>query len=137
MPDHIPNKGASLCIISAYFFEKLSEKYPTHYVGVLEHGKVKRLDEHQPALNTMEAKLVRVLKPRIKNGKPDYSIFRTERSNFLKPLEIMYRNSLPEGSSIFQRRICLFWLEFVEPKMLQSAFGFISDFGPVVDESCN
>jgi len=45
MPDHISNKGASLCIISAYFFEKLGEKHRTHYVGVVENGKVKRLDE--------------------------------------------------------------------------------------------
>jgi len=51
----------------------------------------------------MEVKLVRVLKPQIKDGKPDYSVFRTERSNFLIPLEIMYRNSLPKGSSIFHR----------------------------------
>lgn len=103
MPDHILNKGASLCVISAYFFEKLGEKYGTHYLGLVEQGKVKRLDELKTASNIMEVKLARVLKPEIRNGKPDYSIFRSERSNFLIPLEIMYRNSLPKGSSVFQR----------------------------------
>ncbi|MEO0185322.1 MAG: phosphoribosylaminoimidazolesuccinocarboxamide synthase, partial [candidate division WOR-3 bacterium] len=35
--------------------------------------------------------------------KYDYSIYQNERSNLLIPLEIIYRNALPAGSSIFKR----------------------------------
>ncbi len=51
----------------------------------------------------MEVKLVRVLKPEKRNDYYDYSIFKRERANFLIPLEIIYRNALPEGSSVFRR----------------------------------
>jgi len=51
----------------------------------------------------MEIKLLRVLKPSIRENIYDYSIYRAERANFLIPLEVIYRNSLPEGSSVFKR----------------------------------
>ena len=44
MPDRIDGKGASLCITSAFFFEKLHEiGIETHYLGVVEDRKVKEL----------------------------------------------------------------------------------------------
>lgn len=104
MPDEIEGKGASLCLISAFFFEKLEEKgIGTHYIGLVENGRVKRFDEIDEPTNIMEIKLVRVLKPEKRNEHYDYSIFKRERVNFLIPLEIIYRNSLPEGSSVFRR----------------------------------
>lgn len=104
MPDHIKNKGTALCIIGACLFEKLEEMgIKTHYLGVVEDGKSKRLSELKEPGNCMEIKLLRVIKPEIKENVYDYSVYQNERSNFLVPLEVVYRNSLPEGSSIFKR----------------------------------
>jgi phosphoribosylaminoimidazole-succinocarboxamide synthase len=50
----------------------------------------------------METELVRILNPKKSNGY-DYSVFLMEKNNFLIPLEVIYRNTLPEGSSIFRR----------------------------------
>ncbi len=100
MPDRIRGKGESLCLISAYFFERLEEMgIKTHYVGLVENGEVKRLDEVESPVNTMEVKLVRIVRP----ADGDYSIFKHLRGNFLIPLEIIYRNSIPEGSSLLRR----------------------------------
>ncbi len=104
MPDEIKGKGASLCLISAFFFEKLEDEgIKTHYVGLVENGRVKRFDEIEEPTNIMEIKLVRVLKPEKRNEHYDYTIFKREKANFLIPLEIIYRNALPEGSSVFRR----------------------------------
>ncbi len=104
MPDHIKHKGEALCLMGAYFFERLEEKgIKTHYMGLVEDGKIKRIDELERASNIMRVKLLRVLKPEFKEGKYDYSIYKKERANFLIPLEVIYRNSLPPGSSIFRR----------------------------------
>ncbi len=100
MPDKIDGKGASLCLISAFFFEKLEKiGIKTHYIGLIEENKVKNFEEIDNATNKMKIKLVRVLRPL---GK-DYSIFQKERSNFLIPLEVIYRNKIPEGSSLLRR----------------------------------
>lgn len=103
MPDKIDYKGKALCMISAYFFERLEEEgIANHYIGVVENGRVKRLDELEKPGNVMQIELVRVLKPTKKNGY-DYSPIVAERANYLIPLEVVYRNVLPEGSSIFRR----------------------------------
>jgi len=99
MPDKIEGKGSALCMVSAYFFEKLEEEgLRTHYIGLVEDGKVKRFDEVSVAVNEMEIRLVRVVRPDC-----GYSIFKTLKGNFLIPLEIIYRNSIPEGSSLLRR----------------------------------
>jgi len=104
MPDHIKNKGKALCLMGAYFFEKLEEmEIKTHYLGVVEDGRIKKFDELEGASNIMRVKLLRVLRPGFRGGKYDYSIYKRERANFLIPLEIIYRNFLPPGSSIFRR----------------------------------
>ncbi|MCS7119283.1 MAG: phosphoribosylaminoimidazolesuccinocarboxamide synthase [Archaeoglobaceae archaeon] len=103
MPDKIEGKGASLCLITAFFFEKIEEiGIKTHYSGLIEGEKVKRFDELNNVTNRMKIKLVRVIKPDKKNGY-DYSVFHRERSNFLLPLEVIYRNKIPEGSSLLRR----------------------------------
>ncbi len=119
MPDKIEGKGKSLCLVSAYFFEKLEERgIKTHYLGVVEDGKVKRLDELESPVNEMEVKLVRVIRP-----DKDYSIFKQLTGNFLLPLEIIYRNSIPEGSSLLRRvergevKPQDFGLDRIEPNM--------------------
>ncbi|MCS7249928.1 MAG: phosphoribosylaminoimidazolesuccinocarboxamide synthase [candidate division WOR-3 bacterium] len=104
MPDKIEEKGKAICLVSAYFFEKLEELgIKTHYLGLLEDGEVKKLKDLKRPTNIMEIKLLRVLRPEIKNGEYDYSIYKKEKVNFLIPLEVIYRNSLPEGSSVFKR----------------------------------
>ena len=55
----------------------------------------------------MEVALVNVYKPKttVANGKivHDYSVYTSNLKNCLIPLEIIYRNGLPEGSSVFKR----------------------------------
>ncbi|HDN73470.1 MAG TPA: phosphoribosylaminoimidazolesuccinocarboxamide synthase [Archaeoglobus sp.] len=105
MPDIIPDKGKSLCISTAYFFEKLeSVGIKNHYEGLIENGKLKRLNELENAVEKMQIKLVRVIKPKKKVvSSYDYSIFKTLRSNYLLPLEVIYRNFVSENSSLVRR----------------------------------
>jgi len=55
----------------------------------------------------MEIKLVNVYRPKVhvEDGKLkyDYGVYTPELRNCLIPLEIIYRNGLPEGSSVFKR----------------------------------
>jgi phosphoribosylaminoimidazole-succinocarboxamide synthase len=109
MPDHIDGKGAALCLMGAYCFERLEEKgIRTHYRGLVnEKGKVVFFDELEKPTNVMEFHLVNVYKPKayVEGGKLkyDYSFYTPRLRNFLIPLEIIYRNGLPEGSSVFKR----------------------------------
>ena len=104
MPDHIENKGKAICIAAAHFFERLEGAgVRTHYRGVVEDGFTKRLRDLKKAQNTMEFQLLRVVKPRFTGEGYDYSVYKEMRENFLIPLEIIYRNSLPAGSSVFRR----------------------------------
>lgn len=109
MPDHIEGKGAALCLMGAYCFERLEEKgIKTHYRGLVDKsGRVLHFDELKEPTNIMEFNLVNVYKPKayVEEGKLkyDYSVFTPALRNYLIPLEIIYRNGLPEGSSIFKR----------------------------------
>jgi len=104
MPDLITNKGKALCMMGAYFFEKLNNMgMSTHYRGLVENGQVKQLNELSEPVDTMEVSLVRILRPFSDRAKYDYSIYTNELTNILIPLEVIYRNSLPAGASIFRR----------------------------------
>jgi len=104
MPDHIPNKGKSLCISAAYFFEKLESRgIKTHYLGLLEDGQLKRISGVKSPVDIMEVKLFRVLKPTKTSDGYHYSVYKKEEGNLLVPLEVIFRNSLPAGSSVFKR----------------------------------
>jgi phosphoribosylaminoimidazole-succinocarboxamide synthase len=104
MPDLIREKGKALSLIGAHFFERLSDmKIPTHYLGIVEDEKTKSLSELKKPSNIMQIKLIRVIKPAFRGKSYDYSVYKREAENFLIPLEIIYRNSLPEGSSVFRR----------------------------------
>ncbi|MEM3815414.1 MAG: phosphoribosylaminoimidazolesuccinocarboxamide synthase, partial [Candidatus Bathyarchaeia archaeon] len=80
MPDHIDGKGASLCLMGAYCFERLEEKgIRTHYRGLVDElGRIVHFDELEEPTNIMEINLVNVYRPRVyvENGKLqyDYSI---------------------------------------------------------------
>jgi phosphoribosylaminoimidazole-succinocarboxamide synthase len=109
MPDHIEGKGAALCLMGAYCFERLEEKgVKTHYRGLVDaNGKIVKFKELIKPTNIMDVNLVNVYKPetRLANGKIqyDYSVYTPKLKNCLIPLEIIYRNGLPEGSSVFKR----------------------------------
>ncbi|MFC2091950.1 phosphoribosylaminoimidazolesuccinocarboxamide synthase [Elusimicrobiota bacterium] len=104
MPQYLENKGKALCLTGAYFFEKLQQQgFKTHYIGSVSDGEVRGLADLKGPADTMEVKLLRVLKPGFNEQKYDYSVYKNERSNFLIPLEIIYRNTLPAGSSVFKR----------------------------------
>jgi phosphoribosylaminoimidazole-succinocarboxamide synthase len=109
MPDHIDGKGAALCLMGAYCFEQLEKiGVKTHYRGLVDaSGKAVRLAELKQPSNSMEVALVNVYKPKtsVGNGKinHDYSVYTPSLKNCLIPLEIIYRNGLPEGSSVFKR----------------------------------
>ena len=108
MPDLIEGKGAALCIMSAYCFEKLEQNgINTHYKGLIQDGKLIETDELKKPRAVMEIELAKVFHPSYYREKGklkyDYSMFTPELTNFLIPLEIIYRNSLPKGSSMFKR----------------------------------
>lgn len=109
MPDYLEGKGAALCLVGAYCFEKLEEKgIKTHYRGLVDaENRVVRFEELKQPSNVMEINLVNVYRPRayVEDGKLkyDYSIYTPDLRNFLIPLEIIYRNGLPEGSGVFKR----------------------------------
>ena len=109
MPDLIEGKGQALCMMGAYCFERLQERgVRTHYRGLVDRkGRVVRFDELKEPSNVMEINLVNVYRPKtvVKEGKLvyDYSAYTSSLRNCLIPLEIIYRNGLPEGSSVFKR----------------------------------
>ncbi|MCW4003804.1 MAG: phosphoribosylaminoimidazolesuccinocarboxamide synthase [Candidatus Bathyarchaeota archaeon] len=109
MPDHIDAKGAALCLMGAYCFEQLEQLgVRTHYRGLVDsNGKAVRVAELKQPSSIMEVALVNVYKPKtsVVNSKIiyDYSAYTPALKNCLIPLEIIYRNGLPEGSSVFKR----------------------------------
>jgi phosphoribosylaminoimidazole-succinocarboxamide synthase len=109
MPDHIEGKGAALCLMGAYCFEQLEKVgVKTHYKGLVDaNGKAVKVDELKAPSNIMEVDLVNVYRPKttVANSKlvHDYSVYTSALKNCLIPLEIIYRNGLPEGSSVFKR----------------------------------
>ncbi len=109
MPDLIEGKGSALCLMGAYCFEQLETMgIKTHYRGLVnEKGKAVKVAELKAPSNNMEVALVNVYKPKttVANGKilHDYSAYTSSLKNCLIPLEIIYRNGLPEGSSVFKR----------------------------------
>lgn len=105
MPDHIDHKGSALCISAAYFFEKLERAgIPTHYLGLVEDDQRKNIDQINQPIHVLETRLFRVLEPhRMGHGGYDYTVYLKEKKNLLVPLEVIYRNALPAGSSVHKR----------------------------------
>lgn len=109
MPDRIEAKGAALCLAGAYCFEKLEQAgIKTHYKGLVTlKGERARFEDLRFPTDTMEVEIVNVLRPMEYRDagrlRYDYNSFTAKTRNYLIPLEIIYRNSLPEGSSVFKR----------------------------------
>jgi len=110
MPDEIPDKGASLCTMGAYNFERLADEgVPTHYEGVRTDtdGDVLELDEALAAgmpPEEMVISLTQVPDLPEHGGEYDYDAYHAEAGgNYLIPLEIVFRNRVGTGSSLRRR----------------------------------
>ena len=98
MPNTIPNKGAALCMQSAYFFDLFRKGgLHNHYIGI---GR-------ETPTNVMVVQKVDVIRPgkEVVDGKVryDYSGYAPGMNGILIPLECIYRNGLPEGSSMLDK----------------------------------
>ncbi|MEF8783041.1 MAG: phosphoribosylaminoimidazolesuccinocarboxamide synthase [Haloarculaceae archaeon] len=114
MPDEIPEKGASLCTMGAFNFELLeADGVPTHYRGVVHEGAERPLAEaldagHAPREMAIDLTQVPDL-PFEGDGTDDPSGYDYDAyhdaagSNYLVPLEIVFRNRVPVGSSLRKR----------------------------------
>ncbi|WP_226040610.1 phosphoribosylaminoimidazolesuccinocarboxamide synthase [Natrinema sp. DC36] len=107
MPDQIPRKGASLCTMGAFNFELLeAEGVPTHYRGVVENGDVVGLEDATHPPWEMAIDLTQV--PDLPNEGREYDYERYHDAageNYLIPLEIVFRNRVPVGSSLRDRTV--------------------------------
>jgi len=122
MPDHIEYKGVAINLLASYFFELIESKgIHTHYNGILYEDKLYNTldnnifnennekikkdlnDLNLKKLNKMKVKLVNVYKPELKENFYDYSIYSKKNTNYLLPLEIIYRNKITENSSFLKR----------------------------------
>ncbi len=106
MPDHLEGKGKSLCVMGAFHFEKLeNEGIPTHYRGVRESGSVDELSVMEDPPDTMAISLTRVPElPHDSDGYDYGEYFDNGGENYLIPLEVIFRNHVPPGSSLRSRR---------------------------------
>ncbi|ADQ66231.1 phosphoribosylaminoimidazole-succinocarboxamide synthase [Halogeometricum borinquense DSM 11551] len=109
MPDHVPKKGASLCTMGAFNFELLEvNDIPTHYVGVIEDGETTDLKECESPPTEMVIELTQVPDLPYVGGSGadayDYDAYHEAADeNYLIPLEIVFRNTVPVGSSLRTR----------------------------------
>ncbi len=105
MPDPIPNKGASLCAMGAANFEALEEAgIRTHYRGVVRSGEVVELDSVAAPPREMAIDLTRVPELPHEGREYNYTAYHEAAGeNYLIPLEIVFRNTVPIGSSLRSR----------------------------------
>jgi len=107
MPDAIPEKGASLCSMGAGNFERLAaEGVPTHYRGVVDPAteELAALEDVAEPPTEMAIELAAV--PDLPHDGRDYdydTYHAAAGTNYLIPLEIVFRNTVPVGSSLRRR----------------------------------
>ncbi len=105
MPKNISKKGEALALMGAHTFEVVEQEgIETHYKGMEEEGEIKKLDELENPSAEMHVELVNVIEPEFEDGKYDYTkLHNSSADNYLIPLEIIYRNRIPKGSSARRR----------------------------------
>jgi phosphoribosylaminoimidazole-succinocarboxamide synthase len=105
MPDDIPGKGAALCVMGAASFELLErEGVPTHYRGVVVDGESLPLAAVTEPPREMAIDLTQVPELPHQGREYGYEAFHAEGGdNYLVPLEIVFRNRVPVGSSLRRR----------------------------------
>jgi phosphoribosylaminoimidazole-succinocarboxamide synthase len=106
MPDPIPSKGAALCTMSAKTFELLEEAgVPTHYNGLEVDETVLGLSELDAPHDRMAIDLTQVPALTQDGHRYDYEAYHSAAGdNYLIPLEIIFRNQVPRGSSLRTRK---------------------------------
>ncbi|PSQ30138.1 phosphoribosylaminoimidazolesuccinocarboxamide synthase [Halobacteriales archaeon SW_6_65_46] len=107
MPDEIPRKGRTLCAMGAANFERLeAEDIPTHYRGVVPDDSdepIPLADAAEPP-REMAIELTQVPALPHEGREYDYDTFHAAaETNYLIPLEIVFRNTIPVGSSLRSR----------------------------------
>ena len=122
MPDAVPDKGASLCTMGAHNFELLEVNHvPTHYRGVHEEpdddGEPLELGDCEVAPRAMAIELTRTpdlpyvgeatdeaVDPGAVRAGYDYGAYHAAAGDdYLIPLEVVFRNVVPVGSSLRDR----------------------------------
>ncbi len=105
MPDRIPDKGASLCTMGAFNFELLEAAgVATHYRGVVEDGAVCPLEAVTEPPTEMAIDLTQVPELPHQGRTYDYDAYHDAAGeNYLIPLEVVFRNRVPVGSSLRRR----------------------------------
>jgi phosphoribosylaminoimidazole-succinocarboxamide synthase len=104
MPDLINAKGQALCTMGLYFFDCLKKLGIRHHcIGVMSGADILSYGDLRQPENSFMFNVLRVIKPEIRDGDYNYSAYGNLKSNYLIPLEVIYRNTLPEGSSVFRR----------------------------------
>ncbi|AUX07870.1 phosphoribosylaminoimidazole-succinocarboxamide synthase [Halalkaliarchaeum desulfuricum] len=121
MPDPIPNKGASLCVMGADNFERLeTEGIPTHYRGVVPatgdeaagNAEATSLSAAAETVTVggaeppreMAIELTQVPDLPYDGESYGYDAYHAEAGdNYLVPLEVVFRNTVPVGSSLRSR----------------------------------
>ena len=103
MPNKIPGKGKALAVMGAYNFEFLQKNgIKTHYNGLMKNNEVKKVSELEKPSNKMTVDLAYKPKVEYRKGEYEYEDLK-DKNNFLIPLEVIFRNTIPLGSS-FRRR---------------------------------
>ncbi|MCU4717540.1 phosphoribosylaminoimidazolesuccinocarboxamide synthase [Halapricum hydrolyticum] len=117
MPDEIPQKGASLCTMGAYNFEVLEQNHiPTHYEGVAVPGEAIGAGSERVTVDLADALAAGIAPremvisltqvPELPHDGTDYdydAYHDAAGENYLIPLEIVFRNTVPVGSSLRKR----------------------------------
>lgn len=105
MPDQIPRKGASLCVMGANNFERLEAAgIPTHYRGVVTDTDPIQLPKATTPPRELAIDLTQVPDLPVADDGYDYAAYHAAAGeNYLIPLEIVFRNTVPVGSSLRRR----------------------------------
>jgi phosphoribosylaminoimidazole-succinocarboxamide synthase len=116
MPDEVPDKGASLCSMGAFNFERLErEGVETHYEGVTTSSTDGAVDletatDSGTAPREMVVELTQVPDLTFHGDEAadpsgyDYDAYHAAAGeNYLVPLEVVFRNRVPVGSSLRRR----------------------------------
>ena len=102
----LPGKGEALAAIAAKFHELAAEEgVPTCYLGLLDSpsGTPLPLSRLRSPTRLIAVRIYRRVLPRNEGGVYDYSPLRGLKSNYLVPLEVIYRNEVGENSSLARR----------------------------------